>query len=148
MNIMSRKSQIWSLDIIIASVIFIIAIVVFLAIYYSGSSGLTHEQLLRESNKINELISGSGQGSASLAFIIGPNIDIDQTGRVQEYSYEELKSEMGVRANFCIYLEDMDGRVINLSEFTDETLNEIGIGHNGTRFVNSTGHEIAICSTR
>ena len=145
---MKKKSQVWSLDTIIASVIFITTIVIFIAILYRPDPHLTHEELIEESNRLNQVISGSEQGrtqTTNLAFLIGTNIDIERTINVKERSYNELKNAIGLRADFCIYIEDMEGNIINLSKYTKEELKMIGIGHNGTIFKDDDG-KVMYCS--
>jgi hypothetical protein len=130
---MKKNSQIWSLDSIIASVIFVTSIVVFILIITTNNSKTTHEDIEKESSKINQLISRTDSGVTS--FLIGPNIDIEKLSNLQKYNYTQLKSTMAIRSDFCIYFEDMEGNIINISNYTGAE--SFGLGHNLTKLGNN-----------
>lgn len=147
---MKRKSQIWSIDSIIAIVIFITTIVIFIVYLSTTDSSLTAEDVQRESNIITQLIGISEdtvqatRGSRHLSFVSGPNINVDNLRRIQEHTYEQLRESFGIRSNFCIYLEDMQTNIINISLLTNSS-EGVGIGHNGTRYIDSNGNIIPLC---
>ena len=96
-----KKSQAWSMDIMIAMVIFISIIFVFYSILSNNGD-----------NKIRELKDD--------ALIVAGNIDITKNpNRIEELlgeDYSELKKKLRVKNEFCIFLEDEEGNVIYLSQ--------------------------------
>lgn len=102
-----KKSQAWSMDIMIAMVIFIGVIFVFYSIL-SAKGG----------DKIVELKDD--------AVIVANNLNITQNiSQIEELlgeDYSELKKKLRVKNEFCIFLEDEEGNVIYLSQ------NQPGIG--------------------
>ena len=92
-----KKSQAWSMDIMIAMVIFISIIFVFYSILSNNGD-----------NKIRELKDD--------ALIVAGNIDITKNpNRIEELlreDYSELKKKLRVKNEFCIFLEDEEGNVI------------------------------------
>ena len=136
-----NKSQVWSLDSIIASVIFVTSVVIFILILTNNYSTSTQEDAQRDNNKILQIISGTedlsisgarGISTTTLSFLIGPNVNLERLKELQEASYNDLKSTMGIRGNFCIFFEDLDGNIINISEYTGSNIKSVGLGDNRT----------------
>jgi len=96
-----KKSQAWSMDIMIALVIFIGVIFVFYSILSTNGD-----------NKIKELKDD--------ALIVAENIDLTMdSSQIEELlgeDYLELKKKLRVKNEFCIFLEDEEGNVIYLSQ--------------------------------
>ena len=96
-----KKSQTWSMDLMIAMVIFIGVIFVFYIILSTNGD-----------NKIRELKDD--------ALIVAENINITKNiSQIEELlgeDYSELKKKLRVKNEFCIFLEDEEGNVIYLSQ--------------------------------
>lgn len=96
-----KKSQAWSMDIMIAMVIFIGVIFVFYTILSTN-----------EGDKIVELKDD--------ALVIAENINITKNiSLIEELlreDYSELKKKLRVKNEFCIFIEDEAGNVIYLSQ--------------------------------
>jgi hypothetical protein len=96
-----KHSQAWSMDIMIALVIFIGVIFVFYSILSTNGD-----------NKIKELKDD--------ALIVAENINITKNiSQIEELlgeDYLELKKKLRVKNEFCIFLEDEEGNVIYLSQ--------------------------------
>ena len=108
-----KKSQAWSMDIMIAMVIFIGVIFVFYNILSSN-----------EDNKIRELKDD--------ALIVAENIDLTKNpSQIEELlgeDYSELKKKLRVKNEFCIFLENEEGNVIYITDPDDDTKTYPGIG--------------------
>ena len=89
-----KKSQTWSMDLMIAMVIFIGVIFVFYIILSTNGD-----------NKIRELKDD--------ALIVAENINITKNiSQIEELlgeDYSELKRKLRVKNEFCIFLEDEEG---------------------------------------
>jgi predicted transcriptional regulator len=96
-----KTSQAWSMDIMIAMVIFIGVIFVFYSILSTNGGDKTGE--LKDD-----------------ALIIAENINITKNiSYIEELlgeDYSELKKKLRVKNEFCIFIEDEEGNVIYLSQ--------------------------------
>jgi len=101
----TKKAQAWSLDIVIATVIFLTGIIVLYvyAINYLGQSDDQLEQLFYEGNLASELILSEEDFG-----IIFDN-QVNQT-KLNEYNlnYPEKKNLLGVTSNFYFTLDDVN----------------------------------------
>ncbi len=125
-----KKAQTASFDAIIAVALFVIALIFF----FTFSSGDTYrkgvENLDAESGKLASSISGRQNESGS--FITGTKVDEEKLADVSNMSYQQLKDFFGLGADFCIYFEDSEGNIVNVSG------NKTGIG-SPVAVVNGTG---------
>jgi hypothetical protein len=135
MVVKNKKAQIWSLDSIIASVIFVTSIVVIALILTLDYTKVDPENLEEENSKINQLISGSDNLQQPLSFLIGPNVNTERLKRLHEYEYKDLRNQFGIKGDFCIYFEDMNGNIINISTYTGKE--KVGFGDNKINLTNS-----------
>jgi hypothetical protein len=135
---MKNKSQIWSLDSIFASVIFVTFIFVFVFILTMNNSKTTHEEIQNENIKINQIVNSP---ESNFYFLNGPNVDINLLKTLQDQDYKTLKDSFSINSDFCIYFEDMNGSIINISTYTNQNLG-LGLGHNQTKLGNNP------CSTK
>jgi len=116
----STKAQTISADALVAVALFTVVIIFFFAISTSDSGERISQDLRAESTKLISALSGSRNTSS--AFVIGSKINIERLESVSRLSYPELKSLLGIRADFCIHFEDRAGNVINI------TGNKTGLG--------------------
>lgn len=123
----SKKSQTWSFDLMLGLTAFmVIFIMIYGFITYSTNTSST-DALKRES----ELILASTEAQNSAAGFIENNQIIKE--RLYTISnpdgFDKLKGTIGARNNFCIFLEDEDGKLLNLNgEPADVMTNQVGIG--------------------
>ena len=94
-----KSSQAWSMDIMIAIILFIGVIFIFYWIV-SGSQESKEEQLKEDATIVLENLN------------ITKNIS--QLDGLLEEEYPELKRKLRIENEFCVYLEDEDGNVIYL----------------------------------
>lgn len=139
------KSQTWSLDVLIAVSVFIAGIIIFFyLITFSGEKGVKDE-LASESELIPEnLISASENDAKSTTIVIGNKVDPDRLKYLLTKPYNQLKSELGVRSDFCIHFEDENGNIIDLDDDPDRTQYSIGHPKLNLTFINETGQQIVI----
>jgi hypothetical protein len=125
------KAQIFSLDTIIGVVIFLVVFTVFFAILTKNTQQDTTARLNEEAQiLLNRLTTQINSLNADR------NIVIVKSGRVIEeridtlmhLNYDELKASLGIQGDFCIFLEDKDGKVINISDIIERD-DVVGIGY-------------------
>ncbi len=96
-----KNSQAWSMDIMLAFIIFIGTIFVFYSIV-SNKQGGKEDELRDDALRVLE------------------NLNITQNiSQIEELlteDYPELKKKLRVKNEFCIYFEDNEGNVIYISE--------------------------------
>lgn len=121
-----KKAQTWSTDLLLAAGLFLLTFVVFFYVIQSSLPGNRVADLKDESTIISLKVSdGSGQNSA-LIFIVNNKVDNNRLIIIANTDYEELKAKLGLSNDFCIYFEDENGNLINLSEVTGQS--GVGIG--------------------
>jgi hypothetical protein len=114
------KAQIWSIDVLLALVIFVAIILIFYTTINSKQSpGLKEMQI--EATSVKATL----EKNALIGFINSDKIDSAKlqifNNRV-ESDYEEVKEELGLRGDFCIFYEDEEGNLIPMDD-------KIGIGN-------------------
>lgn len=120
-----KKAQMWSMDTIIASIIFISAITAFIVIISNNYTGQDVENIKSEAEFIPEQLLTSEDTDVSI--LTDNMVDLDKVKKLQKQNYEDLKSLLGVDGDFCLYFETADGQIVNLSELTSEG-NSVGLG--------------------
>lgn len=111
-----KTSQAWSMDIMMAFIIFIGTIFVFYSIISNNQEAKTKE--LQED---------------ALRVLKNLNItqNITQIGELLTEDYPELKKKLRVKNDFCIYFEDEEGNIIEISEsVTGIGSSDITVGEN------------------
>ena len=115
------SSQAFSMDIMLAVIIFIGTIFFFYAIL-NTTQGSKADELQNEASKVltGVLSKDSGAGIADGAKINGT--------KLEEFlgNYSDIKSNLKVKNDFCIYFEDESGNIVYIN--TTQTKNYTGIG--------------------
>lgn len=121
------KAQIWSIDLFIAVIIFLLGIGIFY--YFIGHSSADKQSQLRIESQIaaNKL---TGEDNSSL--INNSQIDQNKVEDLAGKSYEDIKKDLGLKDDFCIIFKDQDGNLLLLGKN-----NVTGIG-NGNLTLNFT----------
>ena len=99
-----KNGQTWSIDVIIGVIIFMLIIAVFYA-FISSRSEPTVDDLGDDARVISTKLSSDGVISAGSI----NRADIDT---LCDMSYEDVKAQLGITSDFCIYLEDSNGNLI------------------------------------
>jgi len=119
-----QKSQAWSFDIMLATVIFLGTLFYFFLIMSNSQEDMATE-LKRDTEQIvNSFFSKSNE----LNVVDGEEVDESKLENLLEQDYGDLKKQIGTEHEFCIYLEDENGNVIFInSSFTGIGSNEINV---------------------
>ncbi|NOZ80927.1 MAG: hypothetical protein GXP63_04600 [DPANN group archaeon] len=122
----TRTGQTWSTDLLLAAGLFLLTFAVFYYILGTGSSDTNLKNLKEESNLLPlKLISGDGENSRVI-FIIDNKVDTARLHAFANLSYTDIKNMLGLTSDFCIYFEDKNGNLINISKITGKPNPGIG----------------------
>ncbi|MEA3431035.1 MAG: hypothetical protein U9R08_07210 [Nanoarchaeota archaeon] len=125
---MFRKGQVFTGDLLVGIMIFLIAfggIVVFL--YYSETK-VALPNLIDDGKLVSRTVTGAGgvgvRGEEG-------EIDLNKLRDLGEDNYTELKNDLGVRSDFCVFFLDLEGKMVDVG-------GKYTIGSNGTE-INVSG---------
>ena len=132
-----ERGQVWSVDVLLAVVIFISVILIFYTTMVTrhkpgiDNLGAQAAELKIELEQNNEL-----------GFIKQDEIDEEKLVAFVEnvtHDYSGIKKKLGIKGEFCIFYEDADGNIIIFSG------NKTSIGYPGV-YINGTpcGSEVAV----
>lgn len=118
-----RDAQIWSTDLLIGVIIFLLAIGVFY--FFANDNAKSNESKLLVQSQI---VAGKVVGDGGENAIDGAMIKDDDLTRYATMDYAQLKTELGVQDDFCILLEDQNGGLLLIGDPTDHDSLRVGIG--------------------
>ncbi len=123
-----RQGQTWSVDVLLGSAIFILALIIFFYAMSSFAERRTIKTLETEGKIISMRISSVNINDTAnpLVFVVGEKVDNELLKKVANTTYKDLRNRLGVKYDFCIFFKDENGHLINLSEVTGKP--GIGIG--------------------
>jgi len=105
------RAQSWSLDIILAFVIFVLIIGIFYTLLNSGK-GKNTEYLQLEANAISNNLDQSTGMNSTLSIMQKGTIDKSKLQILFNSSYYPIKNQFGIRGEFCIYIVDQYGKLV------------------------------------
>lgn len=118
-----RRGQAWSLDLVVAVIIFLLAV------------GIIYEFLLgRERGDLaqlrieSEVIATKLADDPLLQVAVNKQLDTTRMAGLATKSYDELKSDLGVKHEFCIFLQDENGNLIYIVDGLGNKYTGIGSG--------------------
>jgi hypothetical protein len=104
------RGQSWSLDIILAFVIFVLIIGIFYALLNSSNSKNT-DYLQLEANAISNNLDDATGMNSTLSIMDKGSIDKEKLQLLFNSTYDHIKRQFGIRGEFCIYLVDQYGKI-------------------------------------
>ena len=107
-----KKSQTWSLDIIIAVSVFLIAFTLFYMLISQKPADEVVTVLTEESQVVVKSLESEQQETS---FIKGNELDEDALEEFKDLDYEKTKAALGIKSDYCIHFEDEEGNIINVS---------------------------------
>lgn len=126
---MVGRAQAWSMDLVIGVVIFLLVVGLFFVLFRTSSAADTTDLKVA-----SEVIATKLVTSPTLGIVTGNQIDKTRVQALfarlgQPNGYQTVKDEFGIRSEFCIYLEDEQGNLVNI---TNSTHTMAGIGSNSS----------------
>ena len=130
--IIKRKSQSWSLDVILGVVVFFVALFIFYGVI-NASAPSKKDRLREDASLLSKLLTTDG---SDVGIIVKNELNESKFISLKNVSYAELKSRVKIESDFCVYLEDDEGKVVPVN-FTyrglgSGTINVTGIPCNTT----------------
>jgi hypothetical protein len=126
------KGQMWSVDVIIGIIIFIGV----LAVFYGTLSG-SNEGAERAAQDNANVILQKLKNNPQLDVITDDNeLNMTRLEEISKWNYSDLKQTLGVQSDFCIYVQDQEGRVIPLGNTTEQ---KYSFGKPGGSTINVSG---------
>lgn len=126
----NKKAQVFTGDLLIGITIFLLAfggIIVFL--YYSQSK-VSLPNLVDDGKVVSRTVAGSGELGVRTE---AGGVNTVKLRDIAEENYTNLKSDIGVRSDFCIFFTDLDGDMVDVA-------GKYTIGTNGTE-INVSGYK-------
>ena len=117
-------------------------ILTFISIVYLFGVYTQKSDLERDVSLIPKRITSGVVHDSDLVFIEDDKLIPEALREVSDMDYDELKSALGVKNDFCIYFEDEAGNLINIDDITDH--NTIGVGDGRIPYIlyDSSGNPI------
>ncbi len=125
------QGQSWSLDIILAFVVFVLVI----GIVYSliGTSKDKTQDLTLESNTVVNNLDSANSQKSNLTIITRGNIEQTKLEQLYTSDYNDIKRQLGIKGEFCIYIVDQNNNLVTVNT----TSGEVGSFGNGNLTVNN-----------
>ncbi len=129
-GVIMRKAQTWSLDIMIAILIFIVVVISFFYVINISSEETDTSKLKQEAESIPERIISPNRtedktSPDAFETSSGGTIIDDKYIRTlaekskTEEGYEEIRKELGIKGDFYIHFEDEQGNLIYIDDEND-----------------------------
>jgi hypothetical protein len=112
-----KRGQVWSVDAILGVFLFIIISIGVITFAFTRGQGEQVKALQEDGNKIFNWLSAG-------RVIEDKKLNPDDIKGLASMSYPELKRELGVSGDFCIYIVDEEGNIM----YIDIDRNVTGIG--------------------
>jgi hypothetical protein len=127
------RGQSWSMDIILAFVVFVLIIGIFYALLGNNRKDKTSDLTLESRTIVSSLDFANGQNN-NLTIINKGNVEQWRLEGLYRSDYTRLKKQLGIRGDFCIYVIDQYGKLITVD---DGSGNDIGSFGNDSCTVNN-----------
>ena len=121
------QGQSWSLDIILAFVIFVLIIGIFYTLL-NTNRGVKTEHLQLEANTVANTLDASTGLNSTFSIMQKGTIDSQRLTLLYNTTYNTLKTQLGIQGDFCIYIVDQYGNLITVNTSKGE-LNGYGNGN-------------------
>ena len=103
-----KKAQSWSVDVVLGSIIFIVAFFAFYSLL-NASTNPTVEDLKNDAAIVIREVAAD---DSTLSIVHNNEINITKVMELKNYTYDELKRMMRIQSDFCIYLENEKGEIV------------------------------------
>ena len=107
---MKKRCQALSTDVVFAIILFLFGFMVFFHLIFQGGDDL------KSLKKEGSLLPLKFMSSDNTAFIVQNKVDSQRLKRLADMDYQELKRELNLKYDFCLYFEDERGNLINISK--------------------------------
>jgi hypothetical protein len=130
--IADKRAQAWSIDTIVAFFVFFGALAGFLI--YMGTSTDTSDIVKNDFKKLPKVLESS---NSPYKLIDGNKLNTETLKEIANDNYDSVKNNLGVSSDFCIYITDSDGNLVNINELLGEPGEKYGIGNGNIKLSDS-----------
>ena len=110
--VLKKQGQTWSMDLIIAVVIFIAVVAAFYAFLSSSTDEDSVVALQDTAKTAGRRLNCDVQTGDGTCVINKGSVNSTQLEALSGIDYVDLKDELGIQDEFCIYIKDLDGNLI------------------------------------
>ena len=104
----NTKAQSWSVDIMLAAVIFMSSFFIFYTLFSENSN----TKVINLRDDASTVIKQVSTADNSLRIINSNEVNVSKIQELKNLSYDELKRRLRIEGDFCIYFEDEKGNII------------------------------------
>ncbi|MFP4567859.1 MAG: hypothetical protein ACLFN8_02860 [Candidatus Woesearchaeota archaeon] len=109
------KAQAWSIDIIVGVIIFLVVLVVVYTLV--ATSPLGNIELRRDADSVHSKFDRTRNTDPEIPSIFSGNVLIEEEiTKLLAEEYEELKTKLGIKGDFCIVITYMNEGIYNMSD--------------------------------
>jgi len=125
------QGQSWSLDIILAFVVFVLVIGIVYSLIGTNKKDKTQDLTLESNTVLSNLDTANNQIS-NLTIITKGNVDKNSLEQLYSSDYRSMKRQLGIKGEFCVYIIDQYGNLVTVNTSDGE----VGSFGNGNLSVN------------
>jgi len=122
------QGQSWSLDIILALVVFVLIVGIFYTLLSQNKSGQAKDLSLESNTIVSNLDSNTGLNT-NLTVMDNGAVNQDKIQTLYGSDYNTIKQQLGIRGDFCIYMIDQYGNIITVQTNNKGTVAGFGSGN-------------------
>lgn len=105
------KAQTWSFDMLAAIAMFMVIFILFFSmLLYTGTKDTTQEL-----STDAELLTTAVEETQGFKFIENGKVNLEKLEEIRTKDYTQLKFDLGIDADFCIYFVDEEGNLVNIN---------------------------------
>lgn len=110
---MKLKAQSWSVDILLAVIVFMVAFFIVYGILNTNPNAKAGSLKQEASDVVKQIAS-----EESLIRVVDDNNEVNESrlGELKNMEYIELKKKLRVEGDFCIYFEDENGNIVLIND--------------------------------
>ena len=127
----NKRGQTWSFDLIVAIILFIVVVTLFYTFLSGDKVGTKTDSLESDVKTITTQLNCDIDNNG-VCIIKKGKIDSNKVTELSGKDYDEIKVELGITGDFCIYLKDSSGALIEMNNIS-------GIGNGDLLLTNSSG---------
>ncbi|MBN1175358.1 hypothetical protein JXA48_01820 [Candidatus Woesearchaeota archaeon] len=127
---LKKRGQTWSFDLVIAVILFIVVVAVFYAFLANRNTNTGAQEQQDYAKAVSTKLVCDAAESSPYCFIEQGNIIEEKLQELPDFSYESIRSDMGIQGDFCVYMVVVDENgVERIVPFDDGTGNQYaGVG--------------------
>ncbi|MGE0792853.1 MAG: hypothetical protein AB7V77_01580 [Candidatus Woesearchaeota archaeon] len=115
---LNKRGQTWSFDLIVAVVLFAVVIGLFYGFMTKDKTNPSENKLQQETEVLVYSFDCNNKDTEEICFLEDGVINEDKLITIYEKDYDELKSQLKIDGEFCVYIRDLKGNLIPINNLT------------------------------